>query len=116
MHELQQTFEDLYLEEEIVGEVSNFLFYIFQGCSSVVKLCSLKEDPAKKFAVKIMRVPDEEFFDIAMKEFTLLDSELNNENIVKAYNMYHNSFQEKVYIILEYAGQGSDLAQLLKTM
>jgi hypothetical protein len=37
-----------------------------------------------------MRVPDEEFFDIAMKEFILLDRELNHENIVKAFNMYHN--------------------------
>lgn len=38
-----------------------------------------------------MRVPDIEYFNIAMKEFKLLDEKLSHPNIIKVYDMYHNT-------------------------
>ncbi len=74
-----------------------------------MKICSLKKRPDSKFAVKIMRVPDEEFFKIAMNEFTLLEEKLNHPNVVKAFDMFYNQTQEKIYMVQEFAGEGSNL-------
>jgi hypothetical protein len=55
-----------------------------------VKLCKLKEEPETKHAVKIMRVPDKEYFDIAMKEYKLLEEIREHPNIMQVYDIYYN--------------------------
>ena len=46
-------------------------------------------DPLSKSAVKIMRVPDQELYEIAMKEFRLLE-ELDHPNVMKVYDIFYN--------------------------
>lgn len=71
-----------------------------------MRKCILKQDPSKTFAVKIMRVPDIEYFNIALKEFNLLDEYLSHPNVIKAHDMYYNSIQEKIFMVLDYPGEG----------
>jgi serine/threonine protein kinase len=61
-----------------------------------------------------MRVPDQEYLEIAMKEFNLLEKLGDHSNVVKVYDIYYNDLQEKIYILMEYAGEGSDLMRLIK--
>eukprot|EP00347_Sterkiella_histriomuscorum_P018139 403346642 len=98
-------FEDQYEIDEFLGE----------GCSSIVKRCHLISDPQQSFAVKIMRVPDQELYQIALKEFDLLDGLGDgHQNIMKVYDIFYNQMKEQMFIIMEYAGQGSNLQSLLK--
>lgn len=63
-----------------------------------------------------MRVPGQEYFNIALKEFNLLHKHLEHPNVVKAFDMYHNSLQEKIYLVMEYPGPGSTLEQLIEEL
>lgn len=60
-----------------------------------------------------MRVPDTEYFDIALKEFKLIN-DLNHPNIMKVYDIFYNQLKEKIYTVMEYAGHGSDLYKYIK--
>lgn len=55
-----------------------------------------------------MRVPDQEYYDIAMREFRLIQ-ELDHLNIIKAHDIFYNKLHEKVYMLMEYPGVGYDL-------
>jgi len=80
----------------------------------VVKLCTSKSEPFEKYAVKIMRVPDQEFYDIALKEYNLLDDITSHKNIINVYDMFYNRAREKIYMLMEYCGEGSDLTGFIK--
>jgi serine/threonine protein kinase len=67
----------------------------------------------KEYAVKIMSVPDQEYFDIAMKEFKLLEA-LEHRNVIKVYDIFFNELREKIYIIMEYAGHGCNLTAFIE--
>eukprot|EP00347_Sterkiella_histriomuscorum_P024159 403332102 len=91
--------------------------YLGEGCSSVVKICKLIHPPHTKYAVKIMRVPDQELYQIAMREFELLDGlGQGHPNIMKVEDIFYNTNREQMYIVLEYAGKGFDLTHLIKNM
>ena len=49
------------------------------------------KEPFTRYAVKIMRVPDREYFDIAFREFKLIEKIEGNENIVKVYDIFYNT-------------------------
>jgi len=66
----------------------------------------------KDYAVKIMRVPDIEYFNIAMKEFKLLEAQLDHPNIIKAHDMYYNRIQEKIYMVMDYV-EGCNLEEFI---
>lgn len=55
-----------------------------------------------------MRVPDQEYFEIAMREFRLIQ-ELSHLHIIKMHDIYYNKMQEKIYMLMEYPGEGFDL-------
>lgn len=58
-----------------------------------------------------MRVPDKEYFDIAMREFRILESLTERHpNVIKVYDIFYNKMQEKIYMLMEYAGEGYDLS------
>ena len=40
-----------------------------------------------------MRVPDEELFDVAMREYQLLEHLPDHPNIMKVYDIYYNKSQ-----------------------
>lgn len=69
--------------------------------------------PFTKYAVKEMRVPDKEYFDIALKEFKLIN-DLNHPNIIKVYDIFYNELKEKIYTVMEYSGEGYDLHKFIK--
>ena len=54
-----------------------------------------------------MRVPDREYYDIALREYNMLE-ELNHDNIIKVMDIY--------YILMEYAGEGCDLMKYIKKL
>lgn len=58
-----------------------------------------------------MRVPDEEFYDIALKEYKLIESVgqdgeggAGHPNVIKVYDIFYNRLREKIFILMEYAG------------
>ena len=62
-----------------------------------------------------MRVPDQEFFDIALREYKLLESlGEGHENIMKVEDIFFNEMHEKVYTIMDYAGKGSNLTTFIE--
>ena len=80
----------------------------------MVQICQLRKDPFTNYAVKIMRVPDREYFDIAFREFKMIEKVAEgNTNIIKVFDIFYNTLQEKVYILMEYAGEGQDLNKYL---
>lgn len=57
-----------------------------------------------------MRVPDEEYYNIMMKEFKLLEGlGSGHPNIIKVHDIFYNSLKKKMQILMEYAGEGWDL-------
>ena len=80
----------------------------------MVKVCRLKKEPCTKYAVKIMRVPDKEFYDIAMQEFKMISELEECPYIIKVYDIFNNPTQEKMYILMELAGEGMDLSKHIK--
>jgi hypothetical protein len=64
-----------------------------------------------------MRVPDQELYNIAMKEFNLLDGlGSGHPNIMKVIDIFYNTMRENMYIIMEYAGKGYNLTNLIKNL
>ena len=62
-----------------------------------------------------MRVPDQEFFDIALREYKLLESlGEGHENIMKVEDIFFNEMHGKVYTIMDYAGEGSNLTTFIE--
>ncbi|CDW72576.1 protein kinase domain containing protein [Stylonychia lemnae] len=113
----QEAFEDLYEVQEYLGEVSitSLVQQIFQGCSSVVKICKMVKSPQTEYAVKIMKVPDEELYYIAMKEFRLLEGlGEGHPNVIKVIDIFYNKMREQMYILMEFAGKGSNLTTFIK--
>lgn len=80
----------------------------------MVKLCTAKSPPFEKYAVKVMRVPDQEFYDIALKEYNMLEEITGHENIISVYDIFYNRAREKIYMLMEYTGEGSDLSGFIK--
>ena len=76
-----------------------------EGCSSVVKLCYCKHKKAPyyedKYAVKIIRNPDEEYRQVAQKEFKIL-SKVHQSNIIKMHDVYYNEGKETLYLLMEH--------------
>ena len=92
----------------IIGEV-NFSDLVYQGCSSIVKICQSKTNPQNTYALKIVRVPDEELLNMSLKEFNILHTLPYHKNIVKVHDVYYNKGFETVQILMEYAGEGVNL-------
>jgi serine/threonine protein kinase len=63
-----------------------------------------------------MRVPDPEFYDIALKEFHLIKNLEGNSNIIKVFDIFYNRIQEKIYMLMEYSGEGTDINKFLKNL
>ena len=85
-----------------------------QGCSSVVNICESVKNPKERFAVKIMRVYDEEYYNIAMKEFKLIEGlGKGHPNIIKVIDIFYNTMRKKMHILMEFAGDGCDLKKLI---
>ena len=64
-----------------------------------------------------MRVPDQELYNIALKEFHILDGlGEGHPNIMKVVDIFYNSGRENMYMVMEYAGKGINIANLLKTI
>lgn len=62
-----------------------------------------------------MRVPDPELYQIALKEFELLDNLGDGHpNIMKVVDIFYNPKREQMYIVMEYAGKGCNLSSLIK--
>eukprot|EP00347_Sterkiella_histriomuscorum_P014459 403360785 len=63
----------------------------------------IKQDsqPSKKFAVKIIRNKDEEYQQISIREFYLLQ-QLNHPQIAKMHEVYYNKQRETLYFIMDY--------------
>lgn len=61
-----------------------------------------------------MRVPDKEYYDICVKEFKLLEELAECQYVIKVNDIYYNTMEEKVYILMEYAGQGYDVNKFIK--
>ena len=60
-----------------------------------------------------MRVPDEELYEIALKEFKLLENLKGHPNVPAPIDIFYNKFTETIYMLMEHAGTGSDLKSLL---
>ena len=88
--ELANDFEKSYEELNILGE----------GCASVVKKCMNKSTKEIR-AVKIIRSDDDEYIEIAKKEFHLLRS-LENDSVVKMYEMVHDEKKGQLYLVMEF--------------
>lgn len=58
----------------------------------------------QKYAVKIMRVPDKEYYNIAFKEYKLLEEIEGSPFVMKVYDIFYNNLHEKMYMLMEYAG------------
>ena len=82
-------FEKVYDEFETIGE----------GCSSVVKRCEHKVLKQLR-AVKKVRSDDEEYLEIAKREFYLLKS-LNHNGVVKMFDQMHDESSGTLYLIME---------------
>lgn len=64
-----------------------------------------------------MRVPDQELYNIALKEFHMLDGLGEGHlNIMKVYDIFYNTARENMFIVMEYAGKGNNLATLIKAL
>jgi serine/threonine protein kinase len=61
-----------------------------------------------------MRVPDQEFYDIALKEYTLLEKISGHPNVIEVHDIYYNRIKEKIFMLMEYCGEGSNLHELIK--
>lgn len=55
----------------------------------------------KEFAVKIIRAKDEEYQQIALKEYKILQ-QLDHPNIIKMHEAYLNSQRETLYLVMDY--------------
>lgn len=72
------------------------------------------KNPKERYAVKIMRVPDEEYYNIAMKEFKLIEGlGKGHPNIIKVHDIFYNQMRKKMQILMEYAGDGYDLKKYI---
>ena len=81
----------------------------------MVKICKKNNEEDKCYAVKIMRVPDEEYFNIALNEYKMLEYlGEGHENVIKVFDIFLNSMHEKIYMVMEYAGQGFNLTHLIE--
>lgn len=56
-----------------------------------------------------MRVPDDELYEIAMKEYSIVRSIQEHENIIKVVDFYFNKNQQKIYLVMEYVDEGFTL-------
>ena len=57
-----------------------------------------------------MGVPDQEYFDIALREYKLLESLGDgHSNVVRVFDIFFNELKEKIYMVMEYPGHGSNL-------
>ena len=63
-----------------------------------------------------MRVPDPEFYDIALQEYHLIKGLDENPNIIKVFDVFYNKMQEKIYILMEYPGDGTNIHKFLKNL
>jgi serine/threonine protein kinase len=66
----------------------------------------------KKYAVKIIRSRDEEYQNIALKEFEMLKS-LDYPNIIKAKEVFCNYSRGTIYLVMELV-KGSTLKKFMK--
>lgn len=83
----------------------------------MVKICKSIQAPHTEYAVKIMRVPDQELYNIALKEFHMLDGlGEGHANIMKVFDIFYNTARENMFIVMEYAGKGSNLATVIKAL
>ena len=71
-----------------------------------MKVC-VKED-GSKYAVKIVKVYDEEYRQIVSQEFYLLQS-VSHPNIIKVQDMYYNEAKGTIYIVMELVESGMNL-------
>lgn len=63
-----------------------------------------------------MRVPDQEYFDIALREYKLLEGlGEGHPNIMKVFDIFFNELHEKIFMIMDYAGEGSNLTTFIKS-
>ena len=74
-----------------------------------MKECISRADQANKFVVKIMRVPDQELHDLAIKEFRLLQDLKSHKNIIEVVDIFYNETTQFMYTVMECAGEGDDL-------
>jgi hypothetical protein len=62
-----------------------------------------------------MKVPDEELYSIAMKEFRMLEGlGEGHKNVIKVIDIFYNKMHEQMYILMEYAGKGCNLTTFIK--
>ena len=62
-----------------------------------------------------MKVPDEELYYIAMKEFRMLEGlGQGHKNVIKVIDIFYNKMREQMYILMEYAGKGCNLTTFIR--
>lgn len=61
-----------------------------------------------------MRITDPEFYDIATREFALLDSIKGHPNIMQVYDIFYNKLKAEMSILIEYSGNGLNLNDYVK--
>ncbi len=57
--------------------------------------------PSLQYAVKIVRTKDEEYRQVAMREFELL-KEISHKNIVSMHDLFYNEAFETLYFVMDY--------------
>jgi len=88
-------------------------FILGEGATGCVKKCFLKNNPDKKFAVKIMK-KGRSFLNI-IKDFSYesnILSTVNHKNIVNTQDFYEND--HSVYMVMEYV-RGGELFNFIKS-
>jgi serine/threonine protein kinase len=61
-----------------------------------------------------MRVPDEEYYNIMMREFRMLEGlGAGHPNIIKVHDIFYSTLRKKMQILMEFAGDGYDLKKLI---
>ena len=74
---------------------------IAKGAHSIVKIAFKKENPLKRYAVKITRTNDPEFIKTIVEDFKIL-SKLHHKYIMKVYEVYVDDITKTVYYVMEY--------------
>ena len=49
-----------------------------------------------------------------MKEFRLVEELASHANVIKVHDIFYNKMQEKISILMEYAGEGNNLCDYIK--
>jgi serine/threonine-protein kinase len=76
----------------------------------VVKTC--RDNFGKQFAVKILRNDDDEYRELARKEYQLL-KELSHDYIGKMFKLFSNTRKATLYFVMEYC-KGPTLMEYVK--